>query len=71
MYESLGRQPFLVFSALEGGDPLIGVGATLNERFTLEKKLGQGTMGTVYRAADQLLGRNVAIKLLNGLLMAS
>ncbi len=43
---------------------MIGVGAMLNERFTLEKELGQGGMGTVYRAADQLLGRNVAIKLL-------
>ena len=44
---------------------MIGVGATLNERFTLEKELGQGGMGTVYRATDQLLGRNVAIKFLN------
>ena len=43
---------------------MIGVGATLNERFTLEKELGQGGMGTVYRATDQLLGRNVAIKFL-------
>ncbi len=44
---------------------MIGVGATLNERFILEKELGQGGMGTVYRATDQLLGRNVAIKFLN------
>ena len=43
---------------------MIGVGATLCERFTLEKELGQGGMGTVYRATDQLLGRNVAIKFL-------
>ncbi len=43
---------------------MIGVGATLNERFTLDKELGHGGMGTVYRATDQLLGRNVAIKLL-------
>src|SRR5271165_7199807 len=47
-----------------GGDRVIGIGATLNERFTLEKELGQGGMGTVYRANDQVLGRNVAIKLL-------
>jgi serine/threonine protein kinase len=43
---------------------VIGVGATLNDRFTLDKELGQGGMGTVYRATDQLLGRNVAIKFL-------
>ncbi len=43
---------------------MIGVGATLNERFTLDEELGQGGMGTVYRATDQLLGRTVAIKLL-------
>ena len=45
---------------------MIGVGATLSERFTLVEELGQGGMGTVYRATDQLLGRNVAIKLLKG-----
>lgn len=43
---------------------MIGIGATLNERFTLDKELGQGGMGTVYRATDQVLGRCVAIKLL-------
>jgi eukaryotic-like serine/threonine-protein kinase len=43
---------------------MIGVGATLNERFTLVQELGQGGMGTVYRATDQLLGRDVAIKFL-------
>ena len=43
---------------------MIKLGATLNERFTLDKELGQGGMGTVYRATDQLLGRNVAIKFL-------
>src|SRR5262249_9721401 len=47
-----------------GGDRVIGVGTTLNERFTLDEELGQGGMGTVYRATDQLLGRNVAIKFL-------
>ena len=43
---------------------MIGVGTTLNERFTLDKELGPGGMGTVYGATDQLLGRTVAIKFL-------
>ena len=43
---------------------MIGVGATLNDRFTLIKELGQGDMGIVYRATDRWLGQSVAIKLL-------
>ncbi len=43
---------------------MIGLGATLGERFTLAEELGQGGMGTVFRATDRLLGRSVAIKLL-------
>jgi serine/threonine-protein kinase len=40
------------------------IGTTLNQRFTLEKELGRGGMGAVYRATDQVLQRSVAIKLL-------
>ena len=40
------------------------IGTTFNQRFTLEKELGRGGMGAVYRATDQILGRNVAIKVL-------
>lgn len=40
------------------------IGTTFNQRFALEKELGRGGMGAVYRATDQLLQRSVAIKVL-------
>ena len=43
---------------------MTGIGSTLNERFTLDRELGRGGMGAVYRATDQVLGRSVAIKML-------
>ena len=43
---------------------MIEIGATLNQRFLLEKELGRGGMGAVYSATDQLLQRKVAIKVL-------
>jgi serine/threonine protein kinase len=43
-------------------DPMLG--RTLDGRFTILAKLGAGSMGTVYRARQQAMGREVAIKIL-------
>jgi serine/threonine-protein kinase len=44
------------------GDAMLG--KTLSGRFTILAKLGAGSMGTVYRARQQAIGRDVAIKIL-------
>jgi hypothetical protein len=41
------------------------LGTTLSGRYRLEAKIGTGGMSTVYRAVDETLQRNVAIKLMN------
>jgi eukaryotic-like serine/threonine-protein kinase len=46
------------------GDPMLG--RTLDGRFTILAKLGAGSMGTVYRARQHAMGRDVAIKILRG-----
>ncbi|WP_437803925.1 serine/threonine-protein kinase [Sorangium sp. So ce693] len=44
------------------GDPLLGI--TIADRFVIVGKLGAGSMGTVYRARQEAMGRDVAIKIL-------
>src|ERR1700742_4859207 len=41
------------------------LGTTLNDRYRLEARIGAGGMSTVYRALDETLQRQVAIKLLH------
>jgi len=42
------------------------LGTILNGRYRLEVRIGTGGMSTVYRALDETLQRQVAIKLMNG-----
>ena len=48
---------------LLASDPLIGV--TLDGRFRIDKRLGAGGMGTVYRGTQTSIGREVAIKVIH------
>src|ERR1700742_3321033 len=41
------------------------LGTTLNDRYRLEARIGAGGMSTVYRALDETLQRQVAVKLMN------
>lgn len=44
------------------GDPFLGM--TIGDRFVVLAKIGAGSMGTVYRARQEAMGRDVAIKIL-------
>ena len=43
----------------------LGIGDTIGGRYRLQRQLGSGGMGTVFEAEDSILGRAVAVKVLN------
>jgi len=43
----------------------MNIGDLLQDRYRLEAEIGQGGMGKVYRAHDQLLDRSIAIKVMS------
>lgn len=47
------------------------IGETINNRYEIEAELGQGGMGTVYRAKDATLKRDVAVKELSNFRLGS
>ncbi|MEZ4460555.1 MAG: serine/threonine-protein kinase [bacterium] len=51
-----------VFSLERGKDPLIGM--VIDERFRIEKLIGEGGMGSVYRGVQLSVNRDVAVKVL-------
>jgi serine/threonine protein kinase len=52
-----------VFALAEAGDdPLLG--ATFANRFTILSRIGRGSMGHVYRARQEAVGRDVALKIM-------
>lgn len=67
----VGRaRPVLLRSKISYNDPMVET-LLLNERYRLDRELGQGGAGTIYQAQDVLLDRSVAIKVLGGKALGS
>jgi len=51
-----------------GHDPLLGT--TIHQRYRLESLIGKGSMGMVYQATQELINRQVAVKVLHSHLVS-
>jgi hypothetical protein len=58
--------PLLATRCADDGTPLVAASVphVLHAKFRLDRRIGAGAMGVVYRARDLALGRDVAIKML-------
>src|SRR4051794_11337778 len=43
----------------------LGIGSVVANRYTLREKLGEGGMGSVWRATQQMIARDVAVKMIH------
>ncbi len=59
--------PSLPSAPPEPPDQLLAPGTVLGERYRIEEVIGQGGMGTVYRAQHLTLGKTFAVKVLKGM----
>jgi serine/threonine protein kinase len=59
--------PSFPFAPPEPPDPLLPPGTVLGERYRIEEMIGQGGMGTVYRAQHLTLGKTFAVKVLKAM----
>ena len=49
----------------------VGVGSVVGGHYELKEKIGEGGMGTVWRARQEMIGRNVALKMIHPALVSS
>jgi len=52
-------------TAISRGNPAAGGMRVINNRYALQREIGRGSSGSVWLARDEVLGRGVAIKLLD------